>query len=68
MHLSLLLFDLKLINLSEKNPSFACRYYSFINNSCLISALSFSHSLLSLGLVKPVIPGAFSPQMYLAGF
>jgi len=47
MHISLLFFDFKLINLSEKNPCFANRYYPIINIFFLIFVLSFSHSLLS---------------------
>jgi len=52
MHISLLVFDFKLINLSEKNPSFANRYYSIINNFFLIFVLSFSHSLFIPGLIN----------------
>jgi len=52
MHISLLFFDFKLINLSEKNPCFANRYYPIINIFFLIFVLSFSHSLFSLGIER----------------
>jgi hypothetical protein len=50
MHISLLVFDFKLINLSEKIPRFVSCYYPIINNFFLIFVLSFSHSLFSLGI------------------
>jgi hypothetical protein len=50
MHISLLVFDFKLINLSEKIPRFVSRYYPIINNFFLIFVLSFSHSLFKPGV------------------